>query len=75
MVACFDIACGGCFYCKKGLFTSCDTTNPSKEQQELYGHRSAGLFGYAHITGGWTGGQAELVRVPLGGRRRRPAAG
>jgi threonine dehydrogenase-like Zn-dependent dehydrogenase len=69
VVACFDIACGECFYCRRGLFTACDTTNPSKEQEQLYGHRTAGLFGYAHMTGGWQGGQAELVRVPLGARQ------
>lgn len=27
---------------------------------------TAGLFGYAHITGGYEGGQADYVRVPFG---------
>lgn len=42
VVSCFDIACGGCGSCKRGLFTSCDTTNPSEAMQAMYGDRSAG---------------------------------
>jgi threonine dehydrogenase-like Zn-dependent dehydrogenase len=30
----------------------------------LYGHSMSGLFGYSHLTGGYSGGQAEFVRVP-----------
>ncbi len=30
----------------------------------LYGQPMAGLFGYSHLTGGYSGGQAEYVRVP-----------
>ena len=29
-----------------------------------FGHTTAGLFGYTHLTGGYAGGQAEYVRVP-----------
>jgi len=32
----------------------------------MYGARTAGIFGYSHFTGGFAGGQAEYVRVPLG---------
>ena len=32
----------------------------------MYGARTAGIFGYSHLTGGYAGGQAEYVRVPLG---------
>lgn len=32
----------------------------------MYGTRTAGLFGYSHLTGGFAGGQAEYVRIPLG---------
>lgn len=35
-------------------------------QNYLYGERGAGFFGYSHFTGGFPGGQAEYVRVPLG---------
>lgn len=59
------IACGNCFYCHKGKFSNCDRTNPSKAMEKTYGHRTAGLFGYGHLTGGYDGGQAEFVRVPI----------
>ncbi|GLC33166.1 hypothetical protein PLESTB_000363500 [Pleodorina starrii] len=65
VVASFDIACGGCRSCGHGAFSSCDITNPSKDQEMLYGARTAGLFGYAHVTGGYEGGQADYVRVPF----------
>lgn len=35
-------------------------------QNYFYGERDAGFFGYSHFTGGFPGGQAEYVRVPLG---------
>lgn len=61
----FIIACGNCFFCDKDLFSLCDTSNPNEEQaQELIGHATAGMFGYGHMTGGFSGGQAEYVRVP-----------
>ena len=31
----------------------------------MFGHTTAGLFGYTHLTGGYPGGQAEYVRVPF----------
>ena len=31
----------------------------------LMGSRTAALFGYSHLTGGYAGGQAEYVRVPF----------
>ncbi|KAL6777503.1 hypothetical protein ACKKBF_B21740 [Auxenochlorella protothecoides x Auxenochlorella symbiontica] len=65
VVVAFDIGCGSCFYCNKSQFSCCDSTNPSKEQEFLYGHNTAGLFGYSHMTGGWDGGQAEYARVPF----------
>jgi threonine dehydrogenase-like Zn-dependent dehydrogenase len=62
----FCIACGNCFFCKKGLFSACDNSNPNAALAEkLYGHTTAGLFGYSHLTGGYAGGQAEYVRVPF----------
>jgi len=64
VVVSFDIACGQCDYCKREEYTGCDTTNPSKLMETMYGHRSAALFGYSHLTGGTPGGQAEYVRVP-----------
>jgi threonine dehydrogenase-like Zn-dependent dehydrogenase len=65
VVVAFDIACGTCSYCKREEYTACDTTNPSKLMETLYGHRTAALYGYSHLTGGVPGGQAEFVRVPF----------
>ena len=31
----------------------------------MFGHTTAGLFGYTHLTGGYPGGQAEYLRVPF----------
>jgi threonine dehydrogenase-like Zn-dependent dehydrogenase len=61
----FNIACGDCFFCKRGEFSLCDTTNPNAEiAAKAMGSSPAGLFGYSHMLGGFAGGQAEYVRVP-----------
>ena len=61
----FTISCGECFFCKKGLFSCCDTSNPNAEMaQKAMGHSPAGLFGFSHLLGGFPGGQAEYLRVP-----------
>lgn len=61
----FTIACGNCFFCEKQLTSLCDNSNPKPEYVEtMYGYSGSGLFGYAHMTGGFAGGQAEYVRVP-----------
>lgn len=64
----FTIACGGCFHCKSQQFSACDNSNPVEKQDmssSLYGQPMSGLFGYSHLTGGYSGGQAEYVRVPF----------
>jgi threonine dehydrogenase-like Zn-dependent dehydrogenase len=33
--------------------------------EKLFGHPTAGVFGYSHLTGGYAGGQAEYARVPF----------
>jgi threonine dehydrogenase-like Zn-dependent dehydrogenase len=61
----FTIACGECFFCKRGFFSGCERTNPNhKKAEALWGHSPAGLFGYSHLLGGYPGGQAEYLRVP-----------
>ena len=65
-VASFQIACGECHYCQQGLSSQCETTNGNSIEKAMYGGRTAGFFGYSHLTGGFAGGQAEYVRVPLG---------
>lgn len=61
----FTISCGHCFFCDKDLFSLCDNSNPAREQaSEVMGHSPAGLFGFSHLLGGFSGGQAEYLRVP-----------
>lgn len=61
----FHISCGDCFSCKQQLFSVCENSNPNAYMGEaVYGHSNAGAFGYAHLYGGYAGGQAEYVRVP-----------
>jgi threonine dehydrogenase-like Zn-dependent dehydrogenase len=62
----FTIACGRCVYCKRGLWSLCDNSNPNAElANKLYGYSGSGLFGYSHLYGGYAGGQAEYARVPF----------
>jgi threonine dehydrogenase-like Zn-dependent dehydrogenase len=62
----FTISCGRCFFCKRGLWSCCDNSNPNAAVAEtLYGFSPSGLFGYSHMLGGYAGGQAEYVRVPF----------
>jgi threonine dehydrogenase-like Zn-dependent dehydrogenase len=53
----FNIACGTCPFCKQELYGNCHESNPEATA-------ASGFFGYAHIAGGYDGGQAEYVRVP-----------
>lgn len=62
----FTISCGSCFFCKKTLFSCCDSSNPNAEiARKAMGHSPAGLFGFSHMLGGFAGGQAEFLRVPF----------
>ena len=64
----FTISCGQCFFCKKGLFSGCENSNPEPNRTmaaKLWGHSPAGLYGYTHLLGGYAGGQAEYLRVPF----------
>jgi threonine dehydrogenase-like Zn-dependent dehydrogenase len=62
----FTIICGECEQCKRGNFSVCETTNRNKKlADKVFGHTTAGLFGYTHLTGGYPGGQAEYLRVPF----------
>jgi len=54
----FNIACGHCYTCGKGLQSQCETT-----QVRDYG-TGAALLGYTKLYGQVPGGQAELLRVP-----------
>jgi threonine dehydrogenase-like Zn-dependent dehydrogenase len=65
----FTIICGECDQCRRGNFSVCERSNRNKDvADKLFGHATAGLFGYTHLTGGYPGGQAEYVRVPFADR-------
>jgi len=66
VVAPFTIICGECEQCKRGNFSVCERTNRNGHiAAKAFGHTTAGLFGYTHLTGGYPGGQAEYVRIPF----------
>jgi threonine dehydrogenase-like Zn-dependent dehydrogenase len=62
----FTITCGQCDQCRRGNYSVCERSNRNKDvADKLFGHTTAGLFGYTHLTGGYPGGQAEYIRVPF----------
>ncbi|KAF9318655.1 hypothetical protein BG003_010905 [Podila horticola] len=66
VVAAFNVACGKCEFCLKKQFTACDCTNNSSVMEKLYGQRTAGVLGYSHFLGGFSGAQAEYCRILFG---------
>ena len=54
----FNISCGHCWMCSRGLFAQCETTQNTERG------KGASLFGYTSLYGAVPGGQAEYVRVP-----------
>ncbi|WP_210480161.1 zinc-dependent alcohol dehydrogenase [Naasia sp. SYSU D00948] len=54
----FNIFCGSCYFCARGLYSNCHNVNPNATA-------AGAIYGYSHTTGGYDGGQAEFVRVPL----------
>jgi threonine dehydrogenase-like Zn-dependent dehydrogenase len=62
----FTINCDECEQCRRGNYSLCERSNRNKPlADKLFGHGTAGLFGYTHLTGGYSGGQAEYLRVPF----------
>jgi threonine dehydrogenase-like Zn-dependent dehydrogenase len=61
------VACGGCWYCRTEQYSLCDNSNPQPVfTEKLWGHSPAGIIGYSHAAGGYSGSHAEYVRVPFG---------
>ncbi len=62
----FTIACGECRPCKDQLWSCCDNSNPNAWiAEKMMGYSPSGLFGYTHMLGGYSGGQAQYARVPF----------
>lgn len=54
----FNISCGHCWMCQRGLQSQCETTQVTSQG------KGAALFGYTDLYGSVPGGQAEYLRVP-----------
>jgi threonine dehydrogenase-like Zn-dependent dehydrogenase len=54
----FNISCGSCWFCARGLYSNCHNVNPNATAV-------GAIYGYSHTTGGYDGGQAQFVRVPF----------
>ncbi len=60
------IGCGECWYCQQNAWSLCDNSNTNPHiPEKMYGHSSAGIFGYSHAFGGYAGSHAEYIRVPF----------
>ncbi|MCK6211163.1 glutathione-dependent formaldehyde dehydrogenase [Georgenia sp. EYE_87] len=55
----FNISCGSCWMCTRGLQSQCETTQVHEHD------KGAALFGYTKLYGQVPGGQAEYLRVPM----------
>jgi threonine dehydrogenase-like Zn-dependent dehydrogenase len=58
----FNVSCGTCWMCERGLHSQCETTQVREQGM------GASLFGYTKLYGQVPGGQAEYLRVPFGDR-------
>ncbi|MBW8173922.1 glutathione-dependent formaldehyde dehydrogenase [Ornithinimicrobium sp. Arc0846-15] len=54
----FNISCGSCWMCSRGLYAACETTQVRSQG------KGAALFGFSELYGSVPGGQAEYLRVP-----------
>ena len=62
----FPIACGHCFFCQHDASPACEHSNTKTygPNGNLADQKGGALFGYTDLYGGYSGGQAEYVRVP-----------
>jgi threonine dehydrogenase-like Zn-dependent dehydrogenase len=54
----FNVSCGTCWMCARGLFAQCETTQVRAQGT------GASLFGFSKLYGQVPGGQAQYLRVP-----------
>jgi S-(hydroxymethyl)glutathione dehydrogenase/alcohol dehydrogenase len=62
----FPIACGKCFFCTHEASPACENSNYKHygPNGDMLDQKGAALFGYTDLYGGYSGGQAQYVRVP-----------
>ncbi|MCJ8211243.1 glutathione-dependent formaldehyde dehydrogenase [Mucilaginibacter sp. RS28] len=62
----FPISCGHCFFCTHGASPHCENSNHEHygPNGDLLDQKGGALYGYTDLYGGYSGGQAEYVRVP-----------
>ena len=61
----FTIICGECEQCRRGNFSVCERTNRNKNLGDVaFGHSTAGLFGYTHLTGAIRAGRRSMCVFP-----------
>jgi S-(hydroxymethyl)glutathione dehydrogenase/alcohol dehydrogenase len=62
----FPIACGHCYFCNHDMQPNCEHSNPDNygPEGDMLKGKGGGLFGYTDLYGGYSGGQAQYVRVP-----------
>ena len=62
----FPIACGHCYFCNNDMQPHCEHSNPEHygPQGDVMSGKGGALFGYTDLYGGYSGGQAQYVRVP-----------
>lgn len=62
----FPISCGKCFFCTHEASPACENSNYKNygPAGNIADQKGAALFGYTDLYGGYSGGQAQYVRVP-----------
>ena len=71
----FTINCDECDQCRRGNYLAVRALQPQQGElaDKVFGHRTAGLFGYTHLTGGYAGRPGRISARAL--RRRHPHQG
>lgn len=62
----FPISCGNCFFCNHEASPACENSNFKNygPAGNMMDQKGGALFGYTDLYGGYSGGQAQYVRVP-----------
>nr|WP_199156771.1 zinc-dependent alcohol dehydrogenase [Pedobacter sp. ASV2] len=62
----FPISCGKCFFCTHEASPACEESNYKNygPAGNVADQKGGALFGYTDLYGGYSGGQAQYVRVP-----------